>query len=197
VPLADLVNHDRTYLQGQETQAALHQVSRQTLETLTPLASAQSAQSPSSEPLPDMARPRGGDWLSDEFRDLALAGVSVVVSMLTDAEAAELGLEREGDAAEAAGLEFLRLPTLDRRPPDAGAAVALARKLLDLLRAGASVAVHCRHGIGRSSTLAAVVLVSEGIDPADSWTRIAAARGIPVPDTVEQRELIDRLSVFR
>lgn len=56
--------------------------------------------------LSTMARPRGGEWLFDEFQDLAMAGVTVVVSMLTDAEIAELGLEREADAAEAAGLEF-------------------------------------------------------------------------------------------
>jgi hypothetical protein len=42
-----------------------------------------------------MLRPRGGDWLADELRDLARAGVEVVVSMLSDAEAAELELAQE------------------------------------------------------------------------------------------------------
>jgi protein-tyrosine phosphatase len=147
--------------------------------------------------LSTMARPRGGDWLSDEFRDLALAGVSVVVSMLTGAEAAELGLEREGDAAVAAGIEFLRLPTPDRSPPDPAAATTVARKIAEQLRRGDSVAVHCRHDIGRSSTLAAAILVAEGLEPADAWTRIAAARGMPVPDTDAQREFIDQLMTSR
>lgn len=42
--------------------------------------------------LSTMARPRGGDWLTGELGDLAIAGVDVVVSLLTDAEAAELDL---------------------------------------------------------------------------------------------------------
>jgi hypothetical protein len=55
--------------------------------------------------LATMPRPRGGDWLPDDFRDLALADITVVVSLLTEAEAAELGLGQERDAAAAAGLE--------------------------------------------------------------------------------------------
>lgn len=42
--------------------------------------------------LSTMARPRGGDWLTDELADLAMAGVGVLVSLLADAEAAELDL---------------------------------------------------------------------------------------------------------
>jgi protein-tyrosine phosphatase len=140
-----------------------------------------------------MARPRGGEWLTDDLRDLAIAGVSVLVSLLTDAELAELGLLHEADAARLTGLEFHRLPTTDRHAPDREAALAVGRLLRQRLDDGASVVVHCRYGIGRSSTLAAVVLVLEGTDPADAWDRIAAARGLPVPDTRVQREFVDAL----
>lgn len=144
--------------------------------------------------LSTVARPRGGDWLSDEFGDLATAGVNVVVSLLSDAEAAELDLRHEADAAEAAGIEFHRLPTPDRQVPDRDATLALGRLLVQRLDAGASVAVHCRQGIGRSSTLAAAVLVLEGADAADTWNRVSAARGLPVPDTNEQRDFINTLT---
>ncbi|GGV35767.1 hypothetical protein GCM10010495_60950 [Kitasatospora herbaricolor] len=55
----------------------------------------------------------------------------------------------------------------------------------------------CRAGIGRSSLLAAALLVLGGADPdtvlggADpdtAWHRIERARGLAVPDTAEQRE---------
>lgn len=36
-----------------------------------------------------MPRPRGGDWLGDETRSLAKAGVGVLVSLLTADESAE------------------------------------------------------------------------------------------------------------
>ncbi len=144
--------------------------------------------------LATMARPRGGDWLAEEFEDLALAGVNIVVSMLTDAETAELGLLDEAAAAEAAGVEFGRLPTADRQVPGRDAALAMATRLRDRLAHGASVALHCRYGIGRSSTLAAAVLVLEGADPDNAWTRISVARGLPVPDTQAQRDFVRTLA---
>jgi protein-tyrosine phosphatase len=109
---------------------------------------------PGRRRLSTVARPRGGDWLIDEFGDLATSGVNVVVSLLSDAEVAELDLRHEADAAQAVGIEFHRLPTSDRQVPDHDATLALGRLLVRRLEAGASVAVHCRQGIGRSSTLA-------------------------------------------
>lgn len=144
--------------------------------------------------LSTMLRPRGGEWLEDEMTDLAAAGITIVVSMLTSAEAHGLGLAREGDAARAAGVEFRNLPVPDREVPDRAAVLLLARDLALRLRKGAAVAVHCLHGIGRSSTLAAAVLILEGVQPADAWAKITAARGLQVPDTTEQRQFINSLN---
>ena len=143
--------------------------------------------------LSTMARPRGGDWLEDEMSGLAGAGVSVLVSLLTDAEMTELGLSGEHRAARDAGLAFYRLPTPDRHVPDQLASVELARALLARLAAGQSVAIHCRNGIGRSSTLAALILVLEGTHPDGAWSLISAARGLTVPDTADQNAAITRL----
>ena len=92
--------------------------------------------------LSTMARPRGGDWLKDDMSGVAGAGVSVLVSLLTDAEMTELGLSGEPRAARDAGLAFYRLPTPDRHVPGRTASVELARTLLAQLAAGQSVAIH-------------------------------------------------------
>ena len=55
-------------------------------------------------------------------------------------------------------------------------------------RAGHSIGVHCRMGIGRSSLLLAALLVRSGTSPEDAFQLISAARGLPVPDTDEQRQ---------
>ncbi|HCK74572.1 MAG TPA: hypothetical protein DHW19_06365 [Acidimicrobiaceae bacterium] len=47
--------------------------------------------------------------------------------------------------------------------------------------------VHCRGGIGRSSTIAAAILTQLGVAPEDAMSRITAARGITVPETSAQR----------
>lgn len=140
-----------------------------------------------------MARPRGGDWLAGEIRDLAAAGVTILVSMLTDTEMAELGLTDENSAAAAAGIGFYRLPTPDFGVPDRSAILALAADLESALRDGAGIAVHCRMGIGRSTTLAAAILILEGARAADAVELISAARGMPVPDTPAQRDFISTL----
>jgi protein-tyrosine phosphatase len=143
--------------------------------------------------LATMAHPRGGDWLTGEISALAMGGVTILVSLLTDTENAELELTGEAEAAQAAGLAFYRLPTPDRHVPERSALLALAACLRARLNQGASIAIHCRHGIGRSSTLAAAVLVLDGLSPAQTWERITMARGFPVPDTGAQREFVNTL----
>ena len=49
--------------------------------------------------LATMARPRGGEWLGEEMAGLAAAGVTVLVSLLTDTEMTSLGLTGEDAAA--------------------------------------------------------------------------------------------------
>ncbi|MFZ0161157.1 MAG: hypothetical protein WAL50_19175 [Kineosporiaceae bacterium] len=141
-----------------------------------------------------MAHPRGGEWLPAEMAGLARAGVDVLVSLLDDAEVHELHLDDEHRLAEADGMTFRRLPTADQSVPDRAATMAMAAAVAADLAGGREVAVHCRTGIGRSSTLAAAVLVHEGLTPEDAWQLIGAARGLPVPDTEEQRAFVRSLT---
>ena len=134
-----------------------------------------------------MARPRGGDWLDEEMRDLSVAGVGVLVSALTPTEAASLDLGGEADASVTAGIRFIGFPVTDRGIPDASAFWSLVSELKALLGEGTNVVVHCRMGIGRSSLVAAGVLVDEGMSADDAWSAISQARGLAVPDTDEQR----------
>ena len=136
--------------------------------------------------LSTMARPRGNDWLPDEMNGLREAGTDVLVSMLTSDESEELDLQGEAEAATAAGLVFLACPTPARRTGN-----AKFRDLLAELRAGLdarqNVVVHCRMGIGRSSLVAAGLLVSEGQTVPEAFKAISTARGMAVPDTDAQR----------
>lgn len=137
-------------------------------------------------------RPRGGDWLPMEMEALAKAGVGAVVSLLTDGEAVELGLSREEEAAVQAGLNFVRFPIADREvPEDLGDFNALLARLGELMAAGCRVGIHCRACIGRSSVVAASLMIRSGVSAGRAWDKIEAARGFPVPDTPQQREWVD------
>jgi protein-tyrosine phosphatase len=142
-----------------------------------------------------LPRPRGGDWLEDEVRSLRAAGVDVLVSVLTPEEAAELDLGEEAACCAAGGIEFLSFPFADRGVPvSTPDTLALVRRLAAFVADGKAVAIHCRQGVGRSAALAACVLASLGEMPERALDRVAAARGCPVPDTVEQREWVLRFA---
>lgn len=146
--------------------------------------------------LATMARPRAGDWLEDEMRGLKAAGVDVVVSVLTPDEVGELGLEGEEAACGTAGLRFRSFPITDRQvPPDELPTLEFFRALQTELRSGRSIAIHCRMGIGRASLVAASVLRLLGVGGEEALARISRARGLPVPDTEEQRQWITSLAL--
>lgn len=135
-----------------------------------------------------MPRPRAGDWLLDEIAGWADEGVDLVVSLLEPSEIDELGLQREKEFCTARGIEFIAFPIPDRGVPVSFDDIArVVRRLGDWMQAGKSVAVHCRAGIGRSALVAACVMIVEGTEAGVALDRIASARGVPVPDTDQQR----------
>ena len=128
----------------------------------------------------------------DEIEGWRSASVDVVVSLLEPHEVHELELESECEVCIRAGLAFISLPIPDRGVP---ASLAKTRLLVascsEQLNAGNNIVVHCRAGIGRSSMIAACVLVAAGLRPNVAFERIAMARGQPVPDTPAQTEWVD------
>jgi protein-tyrosine phosphatase len=143
-----------------------------------------------------LARPRGGEWLEDEIRGWRNAGIEMVVSLLELAEQDELGLVEEGPLAESHDIGFVSFPILDRAVPQSLSAVAaLLAKVREALDNGKAVGVHCRQGIGRSSLIAGGVLIVSGVEPRTALETVARARGVPVPDTPEQRAWLENTLV--
>jgi len=138
-------------------------------------------------------RPRGGDWLDDEMLALQEAGIDVVVSMLEEDEARELGLDQEASAAQKNGLRFINFPVPDRGLPlDTSSFTKFLEDIENLLALGKRIGIHCRACIGRSSVTSASLLIRSGIPPDRVWQQISTARGCPVPDTIEQRDWVNR-----
>lgn len=138
-------------------------------------------------------RPRGGDWLVDEVRSWAAAGLGVVTSLLTPDEVDEFELQEEETQSRTQGLEFYSFPIPDYGVPGSQADLGeLVGRLEAALESGRNVAIHCRQGIGRSSVVAASVLIAAGDSPNEAFRRIEQARGRPVPDTLEQRDWVAR-----
>ena len=138
-----------------------------------------------------LARPRGEDWLADEIVGLKEAGLDVVVSCLTPTEESELGLSDEAKTVRQHGLTFISFPISDYSVPTSKAETQeVVNELREHLSRGNCIGIHCRQGIGRSSLVAACVLVTSGESAETAFERIQSARGRAVPDTAEQKRWV-------
>ena len=141
------------------------------------------------------ARPRGGDWLHDEMAAWNQSGVNTVVSLLEPAEERSLELDKESLEARKLGMSFISFPIPDREVPKSEASLT---KLIDVLSVeltkGKNAVIHCRQGVGRSGLVAACLLISKGRSSGAALTELSHARGVPIPETREQREWIERFA---
>jgi protein-tyrosine phosphatase len=149
-----------------------------------------------SHRLATMPKPRGGDWLDDEIISLREMSVDVLVSTLTDEEIVEVALSDEPFSCARNGIEFLRFPIPDHTaPPLNDKLYRFIEQLVQRFAAGKNIAIHCRAGLGRSTTIAACVMVTAaGIDPITACDMISAVRGFTVPETQDQRDLVVQLA---
>src|ERR1041384_4437851 len=138
---------------------------------------------PWSGELAIISRPRGGEWLEDELRSLKEAEYALLLSLLTEEEAKELGIAREAELSAKCGLDFLSFPIPDLGVPDSPVATRnLLVRLLDQLHGGKRIAVPCRQGIGRSGLIAVSLLVMAGFSPSAAFPQGSAGQRVEGPE---------------
>ena len=137
-----------------------------------------------------MRAPLLAERLDEKILSWSDEGIDCVVSLLEPAEIPGL-TEAEAELCHEFGVEFISFPIRDKTvPPLLEPFVDLVKRLAGQVAASRAVAIHCRAGIGRSTTLAACVLIWLGVDAEVALDMIAEARGIEVPETETQRQWI-------
>jgi atypical dual specificity phosphatase len=98
----------------------------------------------------------------DELPELDAAGIRAVVSLLN--------IPNDRAVFESAGFSFLCLPVPDGGAPTIEQAGEFVRFVEEQRNAQRPVAVHCEAGVGRTGTMLAVYLISQG-DTAETAIR--------------------------
>jgi ADP-ribosyl-[dinitrogen reductase] hydrolase len=132
----------------------------------------------------------GGPWDRDLVADIAAVrewGASSVLTLLEPHEFDLLSVQGLPDAVRDAGLLWLHAPIPDVSVPGPAFEAAwrtVRSRLLNDLREGRSVVVHCRGGLGRAGTVAAKLLVMMGEDPSRAVEQVRSVR----PGAIETPE---------
>lgn len=122
-------------------------------------------------------------------------GAVAVVSILEPAEMLRLGVPGLGAAVAAAGMAWHPLAVPDLGVPDAAAEAAwraLSPALHRVLERGGRVLLHCRAGLGRSGTLAALLLTERGRNAAAAMAAVRAVRPGAIETPAQERWLAVR-----
>lgn len=133
---------------------------------------------------------RGRRWqrnLATDLDAIEAWGATTLLTLIETREFSTLGVPGFAEAVHGRRFNWQHVPIADMRPPQGEALDAWRRSgpvVLDALRRGERVFIHCAAGLGRSGTLAAKLLIEFGVAPQEAIARVRSAR----PGTIETRE---------
>jgi ADP-ribosyl-[dinitrogen reductase] hydrolase len=123
-----------------------------------------------------------GAWDRDlraDVETVANWGASVVVTLMEAQEMDELRVKALPETLKERGIEWVHLPIIDGGVPSSRFERKwrqVAPALRERLRHGERFLVHCKGGLGRTGTIAAMLLVEFGVDAEEAIGAVRAAR---------------------
>lgn len=120
-----------------------------------------------------------GASLQESLATLQQAGATGVISLMPQAELEVNDAGRIAAQCQALGLDWHHLPVADEQAPRADFDAAWQQAsgpILAALRAGQSLAIHCKGGSGRTGLIAARILIEAGVPLEPAIARVQALR---------------------
>ena len=143
----------------------------------------------------------GASWDRDLGVDLAAIrswGATAVLTLVEPDELRILGVELLGEAVRELGMEWHHFPIPDLGAPqdlDRSTWRTVSTRLHLILDQGGRVLVHCRGGLGRAGTMAALLLIERGDTADEAMERIRSVREGAIETDVQERFLAKRAAL--
>jgi atypical dual specificity phosphatase len=127
-----------------------------------------------------------GNWgrLDEDLSEAADLGITAVVS-LTESPLDQAVVSRMG-------MKYRHIPVRDWRPPTLDQIRDFVAFVDETSREGGAVLVHCHAGLGRTGTMLAAYLVSQGRDALDAIAEVRSRR----PGSIETEEQEDAVIAY-
>jgi ADP-ribosyl-[dinitrogen reductase] hydrolase len=142
-----------------------------------------------------------GSWDRDLGHDLDAVkawGATTVITLIEPHEMANLEVKALGAETAARGMEWRHMPITDVSAPDHRFQSAWAKdghRLIAALHDGARVLVHCKGGLGRAGTIAALMLVELGMEADAAISAVRKARPGAIETPEQERFIRERVTV--
>ncbi|HBP6526513.1 TPA: protein phosphatase [Pseudomonas aeruginosa] len=117
--------------------------------------------------------------LEDALAALKQAGAAAVITLMPQSELTANGAEQIAQHCQTLGLGWYHLPVADEQVPleEFGLGWKTSRQaIIYQLRAGQSLAMHCKGGSGRTGLIAARILIEAGIPRTAAIALVQALR---------------------
>jgi protein-tyrosine phosphatase len=140
----------------------------------------------------------GGTWARDlaaDLTEIARWSPLALISLMEPHEFDTLGLPDFAEQAMQQEYQWLSVPIPDMQVPGPSFErrwVGLTPGLHAGLRAGRSVVIHCRGGLGRSGVVAARILIEAGVSPPEAIAQVRGARLGAIETYAQELYLLNR-----
>jgi ADP-ribosyl-[dinitrogen reductase] hydrolase len=140
-----------------------------------------------------------GNWRRHIGTDLELIeerGYDVVVSLIESHEFVELRVESFHDGAvQKVGMEWIWVPIVDRETPTHTNHSGL-NEVLDEVKSGKSVFVHCKGGLGRAGSVAAWLLTHFEWSANDAISKIRDVRKDAIENVRQESWIVENAGLL-
>jgi|JI9StandDraft_1071089.scaffolds.fasta_scaffold00269_36 protein-tyrosine phosphatase/nicotinamidase-related amidase len=121
--------------------------------------------------------------------------IKAVVSLITELEYEEYGVQRLKSAYADAGLATCYFPIIDQGIPDYATMDKNLNWMHEILSKNQNVLIHCVGGLGRSGTVAACYLVKYyGLSAKEAIARVRKYRSLRAVESIEQERFIEEFA---